>query len=483
MSTQSARVARFIESFLTLGGSYLGEPFHLLPFQRAILDDVYLTHPDGTRVRRTYLVGLPRKNGKSELAAALALYHLIADTSDAAPQVVSAAGDRQQARIVFDEAARMVKANPDLAKVCSVYRNLIRCHRNGGTYRPVSADAGLQQGLNPSFVVFDELHVFRDSALYDALTLGSATRKSPLTFVISTAGWDLESPLGRLYTYGRKVEAGEVSDPSFGMTWYGPREGEDFDPGDESLWRKWNPAFDAFQNVEEFRSAYRTTHESAFIRYRLNGWTTAQTAWLPAGAWDSVADPGHDALGHKEPVVLGFDGAWKGDSTGLVAVSLEDFHHEVLGAWEAPPGDAHWRTPVRDVEDTIRHALDHFAVREVAADPYRFEQSLLTLAEEGAPVVEFPTNSLARMVPATQAFYDAVMDRGLTHDGDPRLARHVGNAVLKVDARGGRITKDHPTSSRHIDLAVAAVVGHHRAKVWRDDPAPSGGPRMIILDA
>jgi phage terminase large subunit-like protein len=483
METLGDRVIQFIETFLTLGGSFLGQPFLLLPFQREVIRDMYRTRPDGLRQYRTYVLGLPRKNGKSQLGAALALYHLIVDRADSAPQVISAAGDRKQARLVFDEARRMVLASPELREVCTVHRDVIKCHLNEGTYRAVSADAGLQQGLNPSMVVFDEYHIFKDSELYEALNLGSATRRSPFTLVISTAGYDLESPFGRLYQYGRKLHSGEVEDPAFGMTWYGPDLGEDFDPADPEVWKRHNPSW-ALMNVSEFEAAYRTTHESAFIRYRLNGWTSSETAWLPNGAWDgrlySRQTPAILPLAPGDEVVLGFDGAWKGDSTGLIAVRIKDLHVEVLGHWEAPPDDPHWRTPAGEVEEAIRQACERFTVREVAADPWRFEQSLLKLYEEGLPIVEFPSNSLARIVPATQAFYDAVMDGRISHDGDPALARHIANAVLKEDARGGRITKERKSSKRHIDLAVAAVIGVHRALVWREEEEPEDAQLLVL---
>ena len=487
MSTQAERVATFIESFLTLGHSHAGQPFKLMDFQREVLEDIYKTDAAGRRLRRTYLLGLARKNGKSQLGAALGLFHLIADKADASPQVISAAGDRAQARLVFDEARRMVLASPELAEVCEVLRGEIRCSLNGGTYRAVSADAGLQQGLNPSAVIFDELHVFKNAELYEALTLGSATRSQPLTVVISTAGYDPDTPLGRLYAYGLRVDGhrlngtarrGEVDDEAFGMTWYGPEPGEDYEAGDPATWERFNPAW-PIMNPEDFATAHATTHEAAFIRYRLNGWTTAQASFLPRGTWEALELPGRE-LEPKELVVLGFDGAWRGDSTALVAVSMDDFHTQVLGHWEAPEGDRHWRTPVAEVEDAIRLACEHFSVREVAADPYRFEQSLQALMAEGVPVVEFTTNSRQRMTLATQAFYDAVRAEDVTHDGSPALARHMANAVLKETPVGALVTKEHKSSKRHIDLAIAAIIAHYRARMWEaEESAPARADGLI----
>lgn len=481
MKTEAEKVIGFIEGFLSLGHSFLGQPFELLPFQKQLIEDMYLEDEDGKRLRRTYVAGLPRKSGKSQLGAALALYHLIGDRHDSAPQVISAAGDRAQARLVFDEARRMVQMSPELSEICTVYKNEIRCDLNSGVYKAVSADAGLQQGLNPSFVVFDELHVFKNADLFDALTLGSAARRSPLTLVISTAGYDLESPLGVLYEQGRKtdghlmngeVRRGERVNPAFGMCWWGPtREDmavEGWRHDDPVQWERFNPAWDIMPNpVAEFTQACVQTHESAFIRYRLNGWTSAAEAFLPAGSWEALETDRR--LEDHEEVVLGFDGAWKGDSTALVAVAVSDFHIEVLGSWEAPEGDPDWRTPASDVEDAIREACERFTVRELAADPWRFEQSLLKLLEEGIPVVEFPTNSRARMNPATVGFYQAVMDGEVSHNGDLVLKRHLDNCILKESPQGAVITKEYRSSRRFIDLAVAAVIGVARARSWREE--------------
>ena len=484
--SQAERICTFIETFLTLGHSYRGQPFELMDWQKEVISDIYLTDDDGKRQRRTYVLGLPRKNGKSELAAALAIYHLIADTADASPLVISAAGDRQQARIVFDEAKRMISSSTDLSAVCDVFRNEIRCSVSGGVYRAVSADAGLQHGLNPSFVVVDELHVFKNSDLLEALTLGSATRSEPLTLVISTAGFDLESPLGRLYRHGLRIKghrlngnarAGEIDDPSFGMTWFGPAPGESFDASDPDVWQSFNPLWPVLSQ-DEFASAYATTHESAFIRYRLNGWTAAETSWLPSGSWDNLA--GGEPISDTEPIVIGFDGAWKNDSTALVMCSTERPHLQVLEAWEAPEGDRAWRTPVAEVEDTIRNACERYTVREIAADPYRWEQTLQQLSDDGLPVIEYNTASLARMVPATRRMYDAILDGTLTHDGDPRLARHMANCVLKEDARGARITKASAASPQKIDLAVAAVVALERASFWAGEDE-AAEPEMILI--
>tara|TARA_R110000803_G_scaffold59494_1_gene118107 strand:+ start:2499 stop:3881 length:1383 start_codon:yes stop_codon:yes gene_type:complete len=460
----------------------LGKPFDVLPFQRDIIEKIYSVDDEGKRVVRTAVIGLPRKNAKSTLVAALCVYGLIADTSDASPVVIAAAGDRQQARLVHDEIKRMILASEELSSVCVVQRNEIRCTLNNGVCRVVSADAGLQQGLNPSLVVVDEYHVHKNSELFDALTLGSATRNQPLSLVISTAGWDLESPLGQLYRYGRKVESGEIDDPSFAFVWHGPDDNVEYDVSDREVWEECNPAWDHFLNHDDFESTFKRTPAAAFTRYRLNGWTATANHWLPTGVFESCA--AERRLETGERIILGFDGAWMSDSTALVAVTLDDEgprHLEVIGCWEKPD-DQHaqgWRTPIHEVEQLIRESFEKYSVAVLLADPWRWEQTLQALADEGYPVVEFPTGSVQRMTQATQAMYDAIIDGNLTHNGDPQLLRHFLNCHLKEDARGARIMKDHRGSSKKIDLAVASIMAHHQALTWRDDT--SAEPQMLVL--
>ena len=503
--SEADRVIDFIERFLTLGQSFLGQPFDLLPFQRELIEDIYAEDGDtGRRLRRTYLLGLPRKNGKSQLGAALALYHLIGDRHDDAPQVYSAAGDRAQAKLVFNEARRMIEMSPALSTVAQVFRNEIRCTHNRGVYRTVSSDAGLQQGLNPSFCVFDELHIFKNSDLYDAMTMGSAQRNNPLTLVISTAGYDLDTPLGRLYEHGLRVDGhrlngvempGELADPSFGMTWYGPTQSEmtggGWDHHDPDLWNRYNPAWPVMPNpIDEFTTQLNQKHESSFIRFFMNGWTTSATGFLPLGAWDAIGPDGAAESGAPpvrpleagDTICLGFDGAWKGDSTALVAVRTGDLHMAVLGHWEAPANDPDWRTPAPEVEAAVLEACELYRVVEMAADPYRFEQSLLKLQEEhGVPILEWPTNSRARMCPATSGFYQGVMDGEFSHDGNLALARHLSNAVVRETPVGALITKEARASRRHIDLAIAAIVALSRARLWRGDrPQLDDSPLLFL---
>lgn len=473
------KVARFCERFLTLNGSFAGQPFVPLPWMKDLLNDVYRLDDDGRRQYRTYVLGVPRKNAKSTIAAAVAVYQLIADRTDRAPQIISAAGDRKQARLVFNMARDMILASPELADVCTVHRDEIRCNLNDGIYKAVSADAGLAHGLNPSTVIVDEYHVHRKDDLYVALTTGSAMRNQPLTLVISTAGHDLDSPLGKLYRYGKKVLAGEVNDPTFGMTWYGPIEGDDFDPDDEENWKRTNPSFE-IMNLDEFRAAHKGTRESEFVRYRCNGWTATQDAWFKHGTWDALADENLRPIEKGDRCIFGFDGAYSGDCTALMGYRLDDRSLHVLRYWENPHTDNEWRVSKAEVRDAMRELFDELEPLEAACDPFLFQEELQTLTDEGYPLTEFRTNHVDKMAAAAKIFQDLVLDGILKHDGNPALARHVANTELRVDASGRRRpTKNYKSSEAHIDLLIAGVAAVATGELHLETQPVE--PRLIII--
>ncbi|MFE5621732.1 terminase large subunit domain-containing protein [Streptomyces virginiae] len=466
--SEGYRVANWIENFCYLTGSFAGQRFKLLAWQRQLLVDAYCMEQDAfgqwKRKHRMAVVCIARKNGKSTIAAAIMLYHLIADRADTQRQVIAAANDRNQARMVFDAAKQMVNASPKLSAVCEVQRDVIRY--KDSTYRVVSADAGRQQGLNPSAVSLDEYAFSKNADLFDALTLGSAARNQPMTWVVSTAGPDPDGPFAALCETGERVMSGELNDPTLFYRSWGPRLGDTVDHLDPEVWKACNPSYEIL-NEDDFRAASQRSTEASFRIYRLSQFVRGASTWLPHGLWDSLAR--EDTLEPGQGVVLGFDGSWKGDSTALVACRIEDLRVFVIGHWEAPADDAHWRVPMAEVRDALHEALSTYRVMNLVADPYRWEETLDNLEADGYPVESFPTNSLKRMIPATQSVYDACRDGRLTHDGNPALARHIGNAVIREDKNGARVTKEYAASRRKIDLAIAMILAVHGAVMWRED--------------
>lgn len=236
---------------------------------------------------------------------------------------------------------------------------------------------------------------------------------------------------------------------------------------DEDAWAEANPALGDFLYVDALRSTMRTTREADFRRYRLGQWTQHADAWLPREAWLACTDERDIPEGAE--VVLGFDGSYSGDATAIVVVELGEVPHlDVVRLWE----HSGQQVPIVGVEDALREACKRWRVQTIVADPFLWARSLQLLADEGLPVEEFP-QSPARMTPATQRFGEAVFNRALTHSGDPDLARHVGNAVVRNDSRGHRIVKEHKDSTRRIDLAVAMVMAHARAVDLDQMPMPA----------
>ena len=172
-------------------------------------------------------------------------------------------------------------------------------------------------------------------------------------------------------------------------------------------------------------------------------------------------------------MIVGFDGSFSGDSTALVGVTVEDTPRAwLIKAWEKQPTDTDdWRVDIGEVEATIVETCRDYNVLEVVCDPFRWQRSMQELDAIGIPIVEYNSSSPSRMVPATAKTYDAVMSQRLTHDHNPTLARHLNNCVIKTDRLGPRITKEHRSSPRKIDAAVAFVMAFDRA-TWVREQEP-----------
>jgi phage terminase large subunit-like protein len=351
-------------------------------------------------------------------------------------------------------------------------RDVIEVITRGSIYRVLSAEAYSKEGLNISRAIVDELHAHQSDELWNVLRNGTGGRIEPLICAITTAGvmTDMtgnESVCYRMFRYAVEVATGLREDPTFFFAWWGAPQGADhLDP---EVWRRANPGYGDILNPEDLEVLSRTTPENEFRTKRLNQWVPAASVWLPSGAWAAVADA-TVTIPDGADCVLAFDGSYNGDCTALTLVSVGDKPHiTLIELWE--PSLDRSQVDVLEVEEKIRATCRRYHVLEIAADPYRWERSLQILADEGLPVVTFPQNP-ARMTPATTRFYEAVMNGQLTHNGDPRLARHVANCILKVDSRGSRLAKDAKKSVHRIDAAVTAVMAFNRAANLESEPVP-----------
>jgi phage terminase large subunit-like protein len=474
-------VIRFADAFGTITKDSVagraGSKLVLREWQKQMLRHVFARDEDGGLSHRVSLLGVSRKNGKSALGSIVAAFGLM-DTKTQGAEVYSVAADRNQARIVFEDTKRMISAT-ELSEHVKVYRDAILVPATNNVYRVLSADAPRAEGLSPTLVLFDELHAQPSRDLFDVMSLAQGARGKNATMVaITTAGVKTESRTGKdsiaydLYQYGQKIARGEIVDPTFFMAWY--EAPHDADHRDVESWKLANPGYDDICAASDFESAVLRTPESEFRTKRCNQWVSSQSAWLPAGAWDKLA--GDFEISPDEDYVLGFDGSYASDSTALVVCTLPKGDElpkvALVRTWEKNFGvdDDSWRVPMDEVKQSIIDYVQNYPnVREIACDPYRWAQMMQDLDEMGLPIVEYKTNLLNLMIPATQKVFDAVVEGKLIHDGNPSLSRHIDNCIVKTDHRGQRVTKEHSNSNKKIDNAIAFIIAYDRATVGRMD--------------
>ena len=457
-----------------------GSPLVLRDWQKLLLDQVFAADEEDGYRHRVSLVGMPRKSGKSALGSLMALYSLVLGPKGG--ECYSVAAEKEQARIVFQDAKRIVQESPELSAMVKIYRDAIEMTETHSVYRVVSAEAASKEGFSPTFTVFDELHAQPNRALFDvfSLAMGARGNKSMLV-AITTAGVRSDST-GRdsvaydLYQYGQKVARGEVEDSSFFMAWW--EAAEEADHRLEETWKTANPGYGDLSDPADFESAVRRTPEAEFRTKRCNQWVSSQVSWLPTGSWEACK--GDATIHPDDDIILGFDGSFNGDTTVLVAATIprdeeDPVRVNLVKAWEKDPTihDDLWRVNIAEVEEAIiSYCQAHPNVKEIACDPYRWTRSMEVLQDKGFPIVEYPSTSPRRMVPACAKFYDLVAEKRLLHDGDPLLARHISNAVTKIDNLGVRIVKDNKLSQRRIDAAVASVIAVDRAVSAKIDIVP-----------
>jgi len=471
--SRGADAVDFINTFVTLtkdsvAGSS-GQLIRLRSWQERLLDEMFVLDENGLFAKRTCIYSVARKNGKSALMTGLGLWFLL--TGDEGGEVYSIAAEKEQARITFADARKIIEREPELAAMCNIYRDVIEVPSTGSIWRVLSAEAYSKEGLSPTAVLADELHAFQNREMWDVMQLAMASRRQPMMLATTTCGvksdsTGQDSTAYQLYQYGQKVARGEIVDPTFYMAWW--EAPLDADHRLESTWVAANPGYGDLNSKADFESMVKRTPEPEFRTKRCNQWVSSKNAWLPAGVWDTLqadVDVSEDA-----EMVLGVDGSFSGDTTAIVAVTIpkspEDKPHVFLvQAWEKQPNDTDdWRVDTIEVEETIKIFCQKYRnVKEIAFDPFRWQRSMQILMDEGLPVVEYPSTSARRMVPATQKVFDAVTEATLTHNGSPLLARHIDNCVLKIDNLGARIVKESRNSNRRIDAAVSFVIAFDRA--------------------
>jgi phage terminase large subunit-like protein len=448
----------FVHKYLKVPRGYgIGTPMRLRDWQQTIVRGALAPHV------RSGLVALPRGNGKSSLAAALCCAELFCER---AASVAVVASNENQASIVLGIAKSMIAASPELSERVQVFSDRIVSPLNGGEFVALPARAAGLHGLDLSWAIVDELHAV-DRAVYEAILTGSGKRPESCVLAISTPAASADSLMWDLVKHGRRQD-----DPAFYFTEYSAPAGCATD--DRAAWFQANPALDDFLSLDSMEAVRRITREPVFRALRLGQWVAdADLSWLPWGSWAACAAP-ERVIPDRTRVTLGFDGSASGDSTALIACTIpidgEAPHISTLNIW-ANPGDRGWRVPRGEVAAAVASAFERFDVRELAADPWGWRSELESWGLRWpSRVIEYPSNIIPRMAPATDRLYAAITNRAVTHDGDSRLAAHVAHCVAKSTTHGDVIVKDKPNSPRKIDAAVAAIIAFDRAAYYARKP-------------
>ena len=324
--TKADHAVNFINCLKHTKGQWRGVPFELLPWQDKIIRDIFGTvKENGYRQYNTAYVEIPKKNGKSELAAAVALLMTCGDGEWGA-EVYGCASDRQQASIVFDVAVDMVDQCPALKKrikpIMSVKRLVYQ--PTNSFYQVLSAEAYTKHGLNVHAVIFDELHAQPNRELFDVMTKGSGdARTQPLYFLITTAGTDRNSICFEQHQKAEDILMGRKIDPTFYPVIYGIADDDDW--GSEESWYKANPSLGHTIALEKVQNAYQSAkenpaEENIFRQLRLNQWVKQSTRWMPMDRWDECDfEVDQDSLLGRE-CYAGLDLSSTSDITAFVLV-------------------------------------------------------------------------------------------------------------------------------------------------------------------
>lgn len=468
-------------------GKWAGQPFELLPWQQEIIGKLFGTvKKDGTRQYRSVYCEVPKKNGKSELAAGVTLRLLFAD-SEAGAEIYSAAADREQASIVFHVAAEMIRMNPKLGHRCKILDSTKRIiHNNGNFYRVLSADVHTKHGFNTHGVIFDELHAQPTRELWDVLTQGAGdARKQPVVFAITTAGYDRHSICWELHEYARKVHEGIIKDPTFLPILFGAEESDDWT--DEKVWTKVNPSLGVTIDVERVREHCKRAQENPaeenlFRRLRLNQWVKQETRYIPMEAWKKCG--GQAEVPDGSTCWGGLDLASSIDIAALILAFPGDEKVHLISRFWVPEENIDKRSKTDRVpydlwvkqgyltatpgnvidyafiEAEIGALAKQYEIREIAFDRWGAVQISQNLTEKGFTLVEFG-QGYKSMSPPTKEFLKLVLSGKLRHGDNPVLTWMADNVVVTTDP-AENVKPDKAKSTERIDGIVAAIMALDR---------------------
>lgn len=484
----------FIECLCHTKGTWAGKPFELIDWQEKIIRDIFGTlKPNGYRQFNTAYIEIPKKQGKSELAAAVSLLLCCADGEERA-EVYGCAADRQQAAIVFDVAADMVRMNPALKKRVKILASQKRIiyQPTNSFYQVLSADAYSKHGFNVSGVIFDELHTQPNRKLYDVMTKGSGdARTQPLYFLITTAGTDTHSICYEIHQKALDIMNGRKHDPTFYPVIYGSKEIDDWT--DPKVWQKANPSLGITVSIDKVKAAFNSAkenpaEENTFRQLRLNQWVKQSVRWMPMDKWDACAFPVDERALEGRVCYGGLDLSSSTDITAFVLVFPPEDESEgftILPHFWIPEDNVDLRVR-RDhvpydiwkkqgylettegnvihygyIEQFIDDLGKKYNIREIAFDRWGAVQMVQNLEGLGFTVVPFG-QGFKDMSPTTKELMKLTLEKKIAHGGHPVLRWMMDNIFIRTDP-AGNIKPDKAKSTEKIDGVVATIMALDRA--------------------
>lgn len=484
----------FIQELCHTKGTWAGKKFQLLDWQEQIIRDIFGTvKQNGYRQFNTAYIEIPKKNGKSELAAAVALLLLCGDGEQRA-EIYGCAADRNQAKIVYDVAADMVRFCPALekrVKILESAKKLIYLPTNS-TYQVLSADVANKHGFNTHGVIFDELHTQPNRKLYDVMVQGSGdARMQPLYFLITTAGNNTESICYEVHQKALDIMSVRKIDPTFYPVIYGA--GTDEDWTDPKVWKKANPSLGETIGLDKVQAACDSAkqnpgEENSFRQLRLNQWVKQSVRWMPMDKWDACAFPVNPEELEGRVCYGGLDLSSTTDLTSFCLVFPPEDEYEpyyILPYFWLPEDTLPLRVN-RDhvpydlwerqgfiqttegnvvhygfIEKFIEKLGEVYNIREIAFDRWGAVQMVQNLEGMGFTVVPMG-QGFASMSPPTKELMKLTLEKKLAHGGHPVLRWNMDNIFIRTDP-AGNIKADKAKSTEKIDGSIACIMALDRA--------------------
>jgi phage terminase large subunit-like protein len=493
----ASRAIKFFTVLHHSKGEWAGQKFILRPWQEFIIGSIFgWKRQDGTRRFRTAYNEVGRKNGKSTISAGIALLLAFFDNEPGSECYV-AATKREQAKICWSEAKRMVEATPELKKRIQIWRGVsnLSIESRAQKLEPLGADSDTLDGLNIHGAVIDELHAHKNRNMVDVIDTATGARRQPLLFEITTAGYDRQSVCWEHHDYSIKVLEGVIQDD----TWFGyiacADEGDDWT--DKKTWKKANPNLGVSVHLDDLvrkceKAKEMPAAENAFRQKHLDEWTEQSERWISIEKWDACAEPRaeRDLLG--ELCFGGLDLASTRDITAFVLVFPDDGAFDLLCRFWVPDEQMRERvktdrvpydvwlkqgflktTPgnVTDydfIREEIRELAAKYDIREIAYDRWGATQLATQLQEDGAEMVEFG-QGFGSMAAPTKELERLMLDKKIRHGGHPIMRWMASNVAVKRDP-ADNMKIDKSKSTEKVDGMVALAMAIGRASVFLNEP-------------